>query len=189
MRVCQAARRANIGVLLAVGLAGCAYKPGAFGHNGKPFPSERATIGCLELGIERRPDMMKQAVIEYAFGNRCSKPEHVDLAYVTVMGRTADGTERRLVPYDPDSQLMALKLDGHSAGREALAYPSDEPLVQVCIDVASLAKRTPEQWMCFARLDQSGEPYAGEVAETETLKTETLKSDEPILGDTPEGTP
>ena len=151
-------------LLPAVLFAGCiTYKPGAFASDGKVFVGERVTVGCLDLAIARRPDMQSMAVLEFAFGNRCDKPEPVDLAYAKVIGRTADGTERRLIPYDPHSQLMSLRLDGRTSGREALAYAAEQPIVQICIDAASVAQRTPERWLCFAQLDQAGEPTVAEV--------------------------
>jgi hypothetical protein len=152
--------------LLAPLLAGCvAYKPDSFAHVGQPFPGERITVGCLDLAISRRPDMQSQAVVEYAFGNRCNKPARVDLAYAEVRGRTAGGDDRRLAPFDPDNELQALSIDGRKAGREVLAYASPEPIVQICIDVASLADRKPEQWLCLARVDQAGEPTVDTVSE------------------------
>jgi hypothetical protein len=164
-------------VLSAALLAGCvAYQPGTFVHEGKAFVGERVTVGCLDLAVARRPDMFKQAVIEYSFGNRCDKPEQVDLAYAKVMGRTASGSELRLIPYDPDRQLMAMRVDGRTMGHEALAYSSDEPLVQVCVDAASIVQRTPERWLCFSRVDASGEPTVDDAAATEQPATEQPES-------------
>jgi hypothetical protein len=182
--------------LSALLFAGCiTYKPGAFASDGKVFVGERATVGCLDLAVARRPDMQAKAVLEFAFGNRCDKPAPVDLAYAKVIGRTADGSERRLIPYDPDSQLMALRLDGRTSGREALAYSSESPLVQVCVDVASIAQTTPERWVCFAQLDQSGEQTVEDpsVAEVVTdvatgVDTEVISgpsSSEVVSGVTP----
>jgi hypothetical protein len=148
-------------VLLAVPLAGCAYQPGSFAHQQQAFPGTRTTVGCLDVAIDRRADLGKSAVLGYRFGNRCDRPATVDLAYVNVVGRTGDGVEHKLVPYDPEGQLMAMKVDGRFAGGEALAYPSDEPLVQICVDAASLAQRTPEQWLCFGRIDREGAPFTG----------------------------
>ena len=153
-------------VFPAVLFAGCiTYKPGTFASDGKVFVGERATVGCLDLAVARRPDMYSKAVLEFAFGNRCDKPAPVDLAYAKVIGRTADGTERRLIPFDPHSQLMAMRIDGRTSGREALAYSSEQPLVQICVDLASVAQTTPERLVCFARLDHSGEPSVADVGE------------------------
>ncbi|MBS1118707.1 MAG: hypothetical protein H6Q90_935 [Deltaproteobacteria bacterium] len=145
---------------LAGALGGCfAYEPGSFAHQRNAFSGTRTTVGCLDLAIDRRVDMGTSAVLGYQFGNRCDKPANVDLAYVNVIGRTGDGVEHKLVPYDPQSVLMAMKVDGRYAGGEALAYPSDEPLVEVCVDAASIAQRTPERWVCFARIDRDGAPF------------------------------
>ncbi len=157
--------------IVLASLAGCAYKPGTFAHANRVFPGTRATIGCLDIAIDRRVDMGKSAVLEYHFGNRCDKPAMVDLAYVHVIGRTDDGAEHELAPYDPERALMAMPVDGRYAGGEALAYPSDQPLIQVCVDAASVAQRTPARWLCFARIDRDGAPFT-DAAEQEPVADE-----------------
>lgn len=155
-----------VAVAVAGALAGCGYQAGSYASGGQVFLGERTRVGCLDLAVARRPDLGDQAVIEYSFGNRCDGPQVIDLAYVHVVGRGADGREARLWPYDPRNELMALELDGHTAGTEALAYPADQPIAQVCVDVESLSHRGPARFLCFGRVDPSGEPYHGEpVAE------------------------
>jgi hypothetical protein len=128
-------------------LAGCAYHPGSFTRYGEPFDGQRVTAGCLDLAIARRHD--PDAVISYQFGNRCTDPAIVDLANAHVVGRTSDGKEVALAPYDPKHAVRALELDGRWTGKEVLAYPSEVALVQVCVDAASIAHRPDAQWICF----------------------------------------
>jgi hypothetical protein len=120
------------------------------------FEGERASVGCLDVAIARRPDHDGSAVLQYRFGNRCSRPTEVDLQRVAVIGRFADGREESLTAYDPNGELSPLLLGGRLAGREALAYPTAGVAVQVCVDAASLVHAQPARWMCFGRPAASG---------------------------------
>lgn len=157
-------RRCNAGAISLCVLAGCAYKPGSFEFAGKRFAGMRTVVGCLDVAIDRRQDLVTPvvadgrqdvessaaAVLGYEFGNRCDKPELVDLALVDVVGRTADGNEHHLVPYDPGGEVRSLTIDGRFGGSEALAYQWNDQLVQVCVDAASIVHERPERWLCFA---------------------------------------
>ena len=134
-----------------VAITGCAYQPSSFRFQGTQFAGERVRIGCLDLGIARRADMAGTAVMAYRFGNRCHDATTIDLAKLRVTGRTEAGTEITLEPYDPKSELEPLQLDGRWAGGEAIAYPSSEPLAQVCVDLASFARAPASTWRCFDR--------------------------------------
>ena len=137
--------------VLSVALTACAYSPGSFSHFRQDFPGQRKTVGCIDLSIERRPDLPGGGtVIAYEFGNRCDRPSTIDLQNVAVLARTYDGKDLRLEPFDPRAQLRPLKIDGRTAGREALAYPADERLAEVCVDAASVAGQAPSRWVCFA---------------------------------------
>lgn len=138
--------------VLSVALIGCAYRPGSFSHTRQGFPGQRTTVGCLDLSVERRPDLIGGGtVIAYEFGNRCDRAATVDLATVAVVGRTYDGVERQLSPYDPNGEIHSLMIDGRAAGREAIAYPDEAAhFAEVCVDAASLAHQAPSQWLCFA---------------------------------------
>jgi hypothetical protein len=138
-------------VLPLVALAGCAYRPGTFATVGSTFPGQRATVGCLDLAVERRTDLTWGAVVGYQFANRCDHPTVVDLANANVVGRTVDGVQVDLAPYDPDRELAALDLDGRTVGREAIAYASEIDLAEVCVDAASVAHGADQQWICFSR--------------------------------------
>lgn len=143
-------------------LAGCSYQPGSFAHGvgyGRTFVGQRATIGCLDVAVARRADYEHHAVLAYRFGNRCNQPVRVDLAGLAVIGRLADGREVALAPHDPALELRPLRLDGRIAGGEAIAYPAPEPVVQICVDAASIVRGQPARWMCFASAD-GGEPIA-----------------------------
>ncbi|MBA3540100.1 MAG: hypothetical protein H0T79_10765 [Deltaproteobacteria bacterium] len=138
--------------LVLITLVGCAYKPDSFSYVGKDqhFAGERATVGCLDIAVARRADMDGAAILAYEFGNRCDRPTSVDLAYAQVIGRTDAGAEIKLMPYDPKGQMRALQLDGRAYGNEALAYPSETQLAQICVDVASIAHTTSPKWLCLS---------------------------------------
>jgi hypothetical protein len=137
-----------------VALAGCAYHAGSLATT---EPGQPITIGCLDLAIDRRPDLPDgTTVVAYAFGNRCDGPALVDLASVVVVGRTGDGRAIALVPHDPRDQIEALYVDGRATGREAIAYVGQEgePMQEVCIDAASITRSAPAAWVCFPSLLQ-----------------------------------
>ena len=136
-------------VVVVVGLAGCAYHPGSFYAPQASFAGRHATAGCLDLAIDRRVDMDPQtAVLAYSFGNRCARPAVVDLAHAAVVGRTMSGAEVTLAPYDPHHEIRVVELDGRSAAQEAIAYPAEDGLAQLCVDAGSVA-HAPSQWLCF----------------------------------------
>jgi hypothetical protein len=142
--------------LVACAAGGCAYQPGAFSHRQQAFPGSRATVGCLDIAVERRGDLAVGPVLGYQFANRCDRALTIDLGAVAVVGRDASGADVRLAPYDPGAELHAAALDGRSSGGEALAYvvsPASPAMLQVCVDVATLAMPVPGEparWLCFA---------------------------------------
>lgn len=81
-----ALRDARMRAIALLWLVGCSYGPGSFAWPGQHFPGERATVGCLDIAVLRRPDMtegeMRSAVLEYQFGNRCNHHVVVDLVRV-----------------------------------------------------------------------------------------------------------
>jgi hypothetical protein len=137
--------------VLSVALIGCAYRPGSFSHVRQDFPGQRTTVGCIDLAVERRPDLPGGGtVLAYEFGNRCDGPQTIDFTRTAVKARTYDGAELALRAYDPEWQIRPLRIDGRTAGREAIAYHADQRLAEVCVDVASLVEQSPSSWLCFA---------------------------------------
>ena len=137
--------------VLSVALIGCAYRPGSFSQYRKSFPGQRTTVGCIDLAVERRPDLPGGGtVLGYAFGNRCDRPATVDLSRVAVVARTFEGQELDLRAYDPRGEIRELHIDGRETGEEAIAYPASTRFAEVCVDAASLAHQTPSRWLCFA---------------------------------------
>lgn len=131
-------------------VAGCAYRPGSFQSPSRTFAGARTTLGCLDLAIERRPDVDIGAVLGYSFGNRCDDPTLVDLASATVVSSTGDGrTVRHLAPYDPGHVLALRELDGRAVGGEAIAYLSQAPIDHLCVDAASIVHGNQTHWVCF----------------------------------------
>ncbi len=142
-------RRAAVVVPLALG--GCTtYQPGSFASRTGPFQGERTTAGCLDIAVARRSEPLAANIIQYQFANRCDRPALVDLGAVAVVGRTIEGAEVSLEPYDPGAEIKPFSLDARLVGQEALAYESSEPLTQICVDMASIGRATPAQWQCFA---------------------------------------
>lgn len=147
-----------LGAVLAgcAAFAGCAaYQPNSFADGPRPvdaFAGQHATIGCLDVAVARRADYGPSPVLQYQFGNRCNRAVEVHLQRLTVVGRHADGSEATLEPYDPEHELQPALLPGRRSGREALAYPSQRAVSQICVDVAAIVPGAarPPQWLCFA---------------------------------------
>jgi len=141
-------------VALVCALVGCAYQPGSFAHAPHDFVGQRVTVGCLDIAVERRADLVAGPaigpVLGYQFGNRCDRPAVVDLAAVAVIGRNPQGAGAALRAYDPRHEIRPAALDGRSAGAEVVAYASDAPVAEVCADAAALAHAAPPRWLCFA---------------------------------------
>ena len=135
--------------LLAL-LVGCAYRAGSFSAWGHAFAGQRATLGCLDVAIDRRPDGPLGAVLAYDLANRCDHAIRVDLSAVPVVGRTTSGNVQ-LVPYDPLRELHARWLDGRAVGRATIEYRSEEPIAarDLCVDAGGLVS-APPYWQCFA---------------------------------------
>src|SRR5579862_7594757 len=108
-------------------LAGCAYQSGSWSSELQPFPGLRTTIDCVDLSIDRRPDLPRgDVVLAYAFGNGCDHPATIDLATAVVVGSTRDGAVQ-LAAYDPGGELQSLELDGRAVGHETISYPRTTP--------------------------------------------------------------
>ena len=136
--------------VLSVALTACAYRPGSFSHYSQDFPGQRTTVGCIDLAVERRPDLTGGGtVLAYEFANRCDHAAPVDFTQVKVLARTFTGEDLELNAFDPEGQIHPQELDGRAIGAEAIAYPSDDRLAEVCVDAASLTHQTPARWMCF----------------------------------------
>jgi len=131
-------------------LGGCAYQADSFSYSSESFRGVYVTVECLDLAIERRPDVRHGSdVIAYQFGNRCDEPTVVDLASVRVYGRAADGAQIELVAYDPNREIRPSRIDGRAVGREAIAYTSTVAVRDICVDAASIAHTAPPRWLCF----------------------------------------
>lgn len=148
--IASVARRMR--VLLLVGVAACSYSPGSYAFYNRTFPGQRLTVGCLDVSIDRRLDMVGRPVLDYQFGNRCESSVVIDLARVPVVARTTTGEEIALAAWDPHHEIRPARLGARQAGGEALAYESledDQTFAQVCVDAAALAAQTTPRWICF----------------------------------------
>jgi hypothetical protein len=142
---------------VSVVVAACAYQPGSFHAVSRPFTGEQATIDCLDVAIERRTERPNETVLGYSFGNRCDHPVLVDLASVAVVGHTREGRELQLMAYDPLHEVRAVWLDGRAIGGEAIAYPSDAPIGEICVDAAMIIHAPASHWLCLASRSQPQE--------------------------------
>lgn len=134
---------------MSCALVGCAYQPGSFSYAPKTFTGQRVSVGCLDLAIERRADLEIGPVLAYQFANRCDRPMTIDLGAVAVVGRNPQGTDVTLRPYDPKGEIQPVALDGRNIGSEALAYPADRAMLEVCVDAATLSGAAGPRWLCF----------------------------------------
>jgi hypothetical protein len=139
--------------------AGClGYDGGSFRYLGfYEFPSDRATVGCLDVGIEpARTSTVRRPVVSVVVGNRCERA--VPVHWARLVGR---GSE-----VQPGSgsgwHALAVARAPWATSRELAAnwsvheiLPLDQPgktreLDEVCIDVARLVDTASgEQWVCI----------------------------------------
>jgi hypothetical protein len=144
--------RAHSGLMAFCLCTGCAYRPDSFQDLRHGFTGQHLTLGCIDLSIDRRSDFPKGgSVLAYEFGNRCEHPAVIDLAAVRVIGRTTDHHMVDLIAFDPNHEIGSLLLDGGAVGGEAIEYRSASPLVDICVDAATIAHAPPAPWLCFSR--------------------------------------
>jgi hypothetical protein len=132
-------------------VASCAYQPGSFRSECHTFAGQRWVTGCLDIAVERRPDLPRgDIVLAYTFGNRCDTATVVDLATVRVVGRGADGSLRPLAAYDPNREIESRWLDGRAVGAEVIAYTNSAGLADVCVGADSIGQTAITGWLCLA---------------------------------------
>jgi hypothetical protein len=145
-------------MLVVAVLAGCgAYKvasaPQTASASTPQDTTSRTEVGCIEVGIDRRGDRELSPVVRYAVENRCGRPITVDLAWASVIGRTAEGAEMALVPAQTTATSATIVPSGvHEA---TVAYASPASIGQLCVDVTSIAS-SPDaidaKWRCFGNV-------------------------------------
>jgi len=138
-------------------VAACGYRPGSFFWQTNPFVGVASTVGCLDIATSRMADSDVGPVLRFDFGNRCSGPTVVDFKQTRVEGVTVDGRRIALAPYDPAGGITEQQLDGRLAGHEAIAYESEARVVDVCVDLASIAHAPGELWRCVPRTEPQTE--------------------------------
>jgi hypothetical protein len=138
---------------LAIALSGCFYSPDSYQFMG-PFPGHRVALECLYVAVTLTEDARAaQPVVQYSFGNHCTRSTIVDLGAVRAIGRYDDGTDRELHAYDPRRELRPVQIDPWWAGGEEIMYVADSgprPSV-VCVDVGAVERVTPprSRWVCM----------------------------------------
>lgn len=138
-------------VIGSLAASGCAYQADSFSYAQERFKGVYVNVNCLDLAIDLRKLSNRSDVIAYEFGNRCDDPVVVDLAAARVYGRTREGSDIQLFAFDPLREIRLMRLDGRAVGREAIEYPSGQPLARLCIDAASIAHASPPRWVCFGQ--------------------------------------
>ena len=148
-------------MLVVAVLAGCgAYKvassppTASASPREKPDTTSRTEVGCVEVGVDRRGDRELAPVVRYAVENRCARPVTVDLAFASVIGRTAEGTELALVPASA-SVAMTTTIAPAGVHETTVAYESPASIGQLCVDVASVASMpdaVKATWRCFGNV-------------------------------------
>lgn len=147
-------------MLVVAVLAGCgAYKvaasPSPVSAEGTRSTDEtltRTEVGCVEVGVDRRADREMAPVVRYAVANHCTRPVAIDLAWATVIGRTAEGSELALVA--APSANSSATIPPSSEYETTLAYTSAATIGQLCVDVASITRTetVATTWRCFGNV-------------------------------------
>lgn len=126
-------------------LSSCAYRAGSYENGGGVFPGTRTTTGCLDLAIAVVPHVSKPGpVLQFSFGNRCTRAISVDLTALRVVARDDTGFERPLVPYDPRNELKPLELEAALSARELIEFRDpygpyfSKAATTICIDVGGV---------------------------------------------------
>ncbi len=137
--------------VLLVALVGCGYRGGTFRDPSGSFGGHDRTVGCLDVGVSVGADAAAEGpVLAYGFGNRCDRAAVVDLGAVVVTGRTADGDEVALAPYDPAGELRPARIDARRTGREAIEYAGARDVRMICADLGGLdGGDGPSQVVCL----------------------------------------
>jgi hypothetical protein len=146
-------------MLVVAVLAGCgAYKVASSPQSASAATVEedttsRTEVGCVEVGVDRRGDREMSPVVRYSVANHCARPITVDVAWASVIGRTAEGTEVALVPASATPTSATIAPSG--SHETTIKYAAAASIGQLCVDVASIAA-TPEaiktQWRCFGNV-------------------------------------
>ncbi|MFN0247145.1 MAG: hypothetical protein ACKV2T_09555 [Kofleriaceae bacterium] len=147
-------------MLVVAVLAGCgAYKVASSPSQARAAgldedTTSRTEVGCVQVGVDRRADREIGPVVRFSVENHCTRPVAVDLAWATVIGRTADGAEVALVPSVASSTMTATVAPA-AVHETTLAYTSPTSIGQLCVDVATIAS-APDAvratWRCFGNV-------------------------------------
>lgn len=145
-------------MLVVAVLAGCgAYKvasspPTASAASIDEDTTSRTDVGCVAVGVDRRADRETGPVVRYAVENHCAQPITVDLAWASVIGRTAEGTEVALVPTAATTNATIPPAATHEA---TVAYTAPASIGQLCVDVTTIGN-VPDvvkaTWRCFGNV-------------------------------------
>lgn len=126
-------------------LSSCAYRAGSYENGSGVFPGTRTTAGCLDLAIAVVPHASKLGpVLQFSFGNRCTRAIPLDLTALRVVARDDTGFERPLVAYDPRRELKPLELEAALSARELIEFRDpygpyfSNAGTTICIDVGGV---------------------------------------------------
>jgi hypothetical protein len=146
-------------MLVVAVLAGCgAYKVASSPSQARAASfdedtTSRTEVGCVQVGVDRRGDRAIGPVVRYSVANHCARPVAVDVAWATVIGRTAEGAEIALIPFASESTSATIA--PAAVHETTLAYTSSASIGQLCVDVATIANASDAvkaTWRCFGNV-------------------------------------
>lgn len=149
-------------MLVVAVLAGCgAYKvassPTASAASQDSIAEDTTTrtdVGCIAVGVDRRADREIGPVVRYAVENHCAQPITVDLAWASVIGRTAEGMEVALVPTSGTRATNAT-IPPAAVHEATVAYTAPASIGQLCVDVTTIGNvpdAVKATWRCFGNV-------------------------------------
>lgn len=136
-------------LLSCTALTGCAYRAGSYENGSGVFPGTRTTAGCLDLAVAVVPHAPKPGpVLQFNFGNRCTRPVPLDFTALRVIARDDTGFERPLVPFDPRGELRPLMLEAALSAREMIEFRDpygvyfSNATSTICVDLGGITPDT-----------------------------------------------
>ena len=113
------------------------------------------TIGCVDVGLSV-DTTTRGDFVDVHLGNRCTRPEKIDLRRLAVLGGTESGHDRDVALSDPKSELVPLHIAGSTRGRERFFLSGSGGTSGLCFDLTRIAPEVPAAHpapLCFERRD------------------------------------
>jgi hypothetical protein len=116
-------------------------------------PSAVRTVGCLDVGLAIS-DRNESELLDVHVGNRCSVPEALDLARLSIRGTDRAGEVRPVTLQDRRGEIAVLHVGGAESGRERILLEGAHGMEQLCFELGAIAPDAPEARptpLCFRR--------------------------------------